>query len=78
MKVSAIRAGSRDTRPSTTTHSPAPTANAHRMPSSDATAGATPSPISEVARLDMTVTTSAVPIAPATCWVVPSSELPWE
>ena len=33
---------------------------------------------SAVARDDMTVTTSAVPMAPATCWSVPSSELPWE
>ena len=75
---SAIRAGSRVTSPRTTTQSAAETAKAQRRPPSEAVSWPTPSPTSEVARLDMTVTTRAVPMAPATCWVVPSSELPCE
>ena len=67
-----------DTSASTTTHSAAETANAQCMPPSAAAAGATPSAISESARLAMIITTSAVPMAPPTCWTVPSSELPWE
>ncbi len=48
------------------------------MPSIVASSGATPSASRLLAWLVIRVITSAVPNAPATCWMVPSIELPWE
>ena len=48
------------------------------MPPIVASVGDAPPASSASERLARIITTSAVPIAPPTCWTVPSSELPWE
>ncbi len=56
----------------------APSPKAHCRPPTIAAASLAPPSASEAARLERIVIETAVPMAPATCWVVPSREEPWE